>query len=80
MCFDFSMKPMLMEAVYQTWVFKTATSLLAVVWLLKFFNKEHKEQPPLIKEAHVLKEKVNALRAEVSYSRQSIDQMGDDSW
>lgn len=67
------MKPMLMDIAAQTWVFKAATAVWAIALYLKLLNKEHEFNSPLIAEAYELKQKVNALREEVQFSKQSID-------
>jgi hypothetical protein len=69
------MKPMLMDAVAQTWIFKLATAVWAVALYIKFVNKSEFLNSSLLEEAYELKQKVNALREEVQFSKQSIDEL-----
>ena len=66
---------MLMEAVAQTWIFKTVTAMWMVMLYCKFLSKEEVLDSSFLKEANELKQKVNALREEVQYSRQSIAEL-----
>lgn len=69
------MKPILMDAMAQTWIFKAAASAWCLVLFYKFIFKDNKWDMPIEAVPHGLKDKVNALRKEVQFSKQSIDQL-----